>query len=1376
MKQESKSGSESSPASPGSPAAAPAAQLGWGSNIENTRLAHAAQAAVERKDYAAAVSFAQRAASAAPNNAGLWFLLGYAARLDGRIAIARNAYQRGLNLDPSSLSGKSGLAQVYSLTGQTQKAVAILKQNLAFAPGRVNDALMLGDLYLRSGNFTEAVSVLQQTEHYQPSARAELLLASCYLHLKQMDQANHYLQMAKSRSPNNPDVLRSLAGYYLETGDYSQSIASLKSIPNPSPHVTAELAYAYQLNGNLEHSAKLYKKAADEVPKEIDLQLSAAQAEVGIGKAEDAEPFLRRARQLDPSSYRLHALQAEIARLHQHPEEAIREYNTALKNLPAYPVEGPLYRIQLHMNLMDLYKGLNEQQSSSNELKIAQSEIAAVSGPITEKPSYLRLSALIKLNSGDLNGALADIDRALAINAHDTNNLQLDGDILMKMGKTTDAISIFERVLKASPNDRYALTSLGYASRVIGRNGEAEKYFKRLARVDPALYLPHLALGDLYASMHEFRKAEASYGEAYRLNPKNPLIVAGAMNNAIADHQIDLAGHWLARADAEMRGQPRMLREQERYWSFKGKYRESAEFGRKAIQVLPNDRDVIVYLGYDLLYLRQYDDLLKLTTQYMNVLPHEPDLPLLAGYADLYYGKLDQARKDFSEAIDRGPKVTTAYVNRGYVLNDLHKPHEAASDFKVAISQQPDYGPAHLGLAYSYLNLDQSRGAIEQANLAERYMGDSQPVHVIRATAYAREGRLDKAALEYRAALRFTPDSGPLHLALGSILFGQHRYQAAIPEFETAARSSPGDGTPYAFLARSYAELDDHGQTWHYVEAAEKLAAGQPDQGQIYTYTGEALSTIGDHQAAMVRFRKGLTSPNSNRVDIRLAIANLMARQGQTSNAEREIGLGLLEAQAGVTPPPTGNQFIEAANVFRDMHDYELSQNYLRQAKAAGAPDIAVRIGLANNYVALGDTFRAQAELDAARTAAAAGSRHQYQYLLAQASVLQQEHRRPEAQTLLARAADVETENPEAQEALLRVGANEGLRINPTLSVLSNFSVSPIFEDTTVYVLDSKTLAPTAVPPSDTALLPPPRSSLQTQWTAAYHLHLPGLPPATGLFQLRNARGEISVPSTSSIVDRNTTDYNLSFGLSPSIRLGNNVLTFDSGIEGTIRRDSRSPVAMNQNILHLFTYMSTSSFFNTVSMSGFIVHGSGPFTERDLHSRMLASAVNFRVGRPWSRTALVTGWQLNDQSFSPGGIEDYFTSVYAGIDHRFLRPVDLRVVAEDVRAWRTMFGRSGIAQNLRPAAVVNFKPARRWNLQFSTAYSSNRGFHVYDATENTFSVSYFRPLRRTFDTDSGKVSLAYPIRFSAGIQDESFFNFAGPHSQQMRPYIGISIF
>jgi hypothetical protein len=429
---------------------------------------------------------------------------------------------------------------------------------------------------------------------------------------------------------------------------------------------------------------------------------------------------------------------------------------------------------------------------------------------------------------------------------------------------------------------------------------------------------------------------------------------------------------------------------------------------------------------------------------------------------------------------------------------------------------------------------------------------------------------------------------------------------------------------------------------------------------------------------------------------------------------------------------------------------------------------------MANNYMALGDTVRAQGEL--AGISRDADADPDYQYLLAEANVLRQEHNNTAALTAFAQASDAAGEDQTTQESLLQTGGSEGLRVNQKLSLLSDFSVNPIFEDTTVYVLDSKLDGTKPVPITDPALLPPPRSSFQTQGTVAYHLHLNYLPTASGFFQVRNARGQISVPSLSSVSNRDTTDYSFNFGLNPTIHLGTNVVTFDGGIQATVRRDSISPSGLNQNLFRQFVYMNTSSFFNAVSVSGFFIHESGPFIETNQHSRALVGGVDFRVGEPWGKTALVTGWAASDQQFQPENIVNYYTSSYVGLERRFSDRWNVRAIAEDLRTWRIVGPRFAIAQALRPAGTVTFRPARNWSLQASTAYNSTRGFHLYDAVQNGFAVSYAMPFHRGFQDEGREVPLQYPIRFSAGLQQETFFNFPGEHTQQFRPYFSINLF
>jgi tetratricopeptide (TPR) repeat protein len=1043
------------------------------------------------------------------------------------------------------------------------------------------------------------------------------------------------------------------------------------------------------------------------------------------------------------------------------------------------------------MDLVALDRSLEDEAGARTQLATAQAEIGALDGSGPDREEFLRLRSSIKLAADDPEGALADVKEALAIN-QDRGNLQLDGDILMKLNRTDDAIAVYKQVLAGDPDNRLALTSLGYASRAAGQDEEAQKYFEHLAKVDPSSHVAYLALGDLFTARREFTKAQTSYYKGYELDPHNAMVVAGGVNAGIEAHNLPLAGQWMSRISESMKDEPKILRETERYLRLTDKYQESEDVAQKAIKVLPDDREVVVYLGYDELLLKQDDDVLALTSKYWNVLPKEPDIPLLAGYVHKSRGLNEEAVADFTETIKRNPNAVTAYVNRAWVLNDLHRPQLAAADFGVAFKMEPNNGEAHLGLAYADLGLRKPDAAIQQASLAEKESGDSLGLHVIRATAYGRMDMLTMAAREYQAALKFAPNDGSLHIGLGNTYFAEHRYHDAIGELEVAEKYTPNNPEIYAWLARSYASLQDREKTYLNVRLAEQHALSQPvrtaekgpdhidDSGSemsaILISTGEALSTLGDQSAAMDRFQKALVAAGSDRISVRLAIAEIMTQRGHQDDAERQIALGWMEAETGDTVPPSGPQYVEAANLLSSLHQYDLSEEYLARAKAAGASDAEVRIALANDDLALGETIKAKAELAAISNPA--DEAQNYQYLLAEANMYSQEHQNPEALTAFAQATNGAGDDQTAEQAMLATGANEGMRINQHLSVLSDASVEPIFEDSTVYVLDSKTLATNAVSSSNTSQLPPPRSSIQTMWTDAFHLHFPAtdaLAPS-GFYQLRNDRGVITVPATNTITPRNTTDSTFNLSLNPTIHIGDNVLTFNTGSQETIRRDSKDPYDMDQNLFRVYSYMSTSSFFNVISATGFLMREAGPFTRSGQYSRELAAKVDFRVGAPWGKTALITGWGADDLLFKSAYIEYYFTSSYVGIDHKFSQRLDVKALAEDVRAWRIYQNRWGISQNLRPAGSIDFVPKRNWDLQVSSAYSSVRGFHLYDATENSVSISYSRSLRRMFNDSSTPVALQYPIRFSAGIQQESFMNFPGAQNQTFRPYAEITIF
>jgi len=1338
---------------------------GWGGSIEAGRYARAAETALKNGQPGAAMNYAEHLTQVAPSDACNWFLLGYTARLAGNSQVSLNAYQNGLQRAPNSVEGLSGMAQTYIRMGKADEAKKLLLRVIAANPRRPTDLTMAGELFMQSGDLSRAQNLLERSEAVQPSPHNELLLAITYMKAKETDKAKQLLDKAMKRAPKNTEIFRAVAQFYRESHDYKTAIETLLKAPVKNADVVTELGYTYELAGMKKESADTYEKAANMAPKSANVQLSAAQAQLRVGNLDKTRTFLARAEQIDSNYYRLHAIRGDLAKLERRDNDAVREYLGALAAMPQVPAEGILYPTQLRLNLIDTYRNLEDENAVRQQLNLAQQELARIQVEGPQQVEYLRLRAALKTLGNDFGGAQADLEQALKLDPENDNVTLQYGSLLWKIGRKADARRMYTALLKRDQKNRYALEALGYLSRDEGDNKAAESFFTRMAAAYPADYVPYMELGDLYTAMKEFPKAEASYEKAHQLAPTNPQIVAGGSNAAIEAGKVDLAGQWVARATGSMKNDPRIMRETERYLFLKGRYAESARLGEVAVQKLPRDRDAAVYLAYDYYNLGRYDDVLALVSRYESVLPKEPNFPLLAGHVHRQNQLLQQAIDDFSRAIDKDPKMFEALVNRGYVRNDMQDAQGAIRDFEPALKMNPNSGIARLGMAFSDLQLHRSREALDETNKAEKLLGESGATHMARATAYRQMRVLNKAVDEYHIALKYAPDDLKLHLALADALYHARRYGQSVVELQTALQLSPNDPLIYANLASAHAQMGHRPETIKYVQAAEREAV---DQSAILIATGDALMTLGERNAALERFNRALDAPDANRVDLRLEFAKLFVQQGKLADAKQEVALAFAESRIGEASPITADNLVEAANVFLAAHDFDLAQRYFVKARDLGASDDTVAIGLANTYIAQGDDRKAEAELSA--LGSSADTQDSYDYRLAWANIYSQRHDYPHAITSFAHANQLAADDPTAERGLLQVSGAEGMPLpGPArLNIQSEVATGAIFEDATLYQMDNKFFGAPV----------PPRYSQETDIGTAVRYH-PNFPlPINSFFGVRNYRGTISIPSELAIVRRNTYDTVFNVGTTPVLRLGNSRIILDPGIQFTIRRDTESPVQMNQQLFRQYVYLSTSPFFNWLTVRGSAIHESGPFTDQDLSSRDLAADVEFEVGRPWGRTALVTGYSARDLLFHPLVREFFTTSTWVGLQHKFGEKVTVTGLGKYIRSWRVQDLDFATAQIMVPGVRMEIKPNDRWSVDGSFDFTRGEGFHLYDNVQSGILISYMRPLRRSVDDGSGAVAVDYPLRFSVGLQQQSFYGFSGAagSTSTLRPVFRISIF
>jgi len=1341
--------------------------MGWGASIEVGRNARAAEDELRRGNPTAAAAAAERAAKAAPQNAKLWFLLGYASRLAGQYPRSEEAYRQGLKVEHNNLDGLSGLAQTYQRMGRLDEAKRLLMQVIAAGPKRENDLMMAGEIYLQSGDVQQGIALISRAEALHPSSHAEVMLAVAYLKLKEPERARHLLEQARSRDPKNPAVFRAVANFYREQHEYKSAISALKSAPGQHVEVLADLGYTYELAGEPKQAAETYAHAADLAPQQIGLQLSAAQAELRLQNLDRARAYLAKAAQIDPEHYRLHALRAQLARTENRLADAIHEYQAAIAHLPNAAVpEGQLYPIQLRLNLAEIYRETGQDAAAHEQIAAAEAlvEKMQIEGPA--RAEFLRVRASIRSGTNDIAGAESDLKEAMRL---DPGNMAITlqyANLLWHAKRTAEAQKLYGEVLKDDPKNRYAIEAMGYIAREQNDNAAAERFFRQFADEYPEDYVPHLALGDLYTSAQQFDRANLAYEQAYKRAPKNTVVIANAANAAIQSSNFKLASDWVGRATGAMQDDPLIMRERERVLFHEGKYAESAKLGYRVLAQVENDRNASVYLAYDLYNLGRYDETLTLSEHYSRLLPKEPNFPLLTGHVHKQNQLLQQAVEDYTDSITRDPAMVEGYINRGYTLNDLQNPDAAIADFRVALRLQPTNGVAHLGLAFSELQLHHGRIALEEADQAEKVLGESGAVHLARATAYRDLRLLGKAEQEYEAALRYAPDDVKLHMALADTEFHARRYEPAIQTLNATLALSPDDPEIYAQLASAHAELHHRDQTLRYIEAAEKL---RPNSSPVLLNTGSALLTLGDQNAAMQRFTRALEAPDANRVEARLLFARVFVREHKFSAAQQQVALAFAESRVGEASPVTADNFIEAANLFLAMNDFDLARRYFDRARQAGAADEVVGIGMANSAIAEGHTDEARDEL--AKLGNPADFTNNFDYAMAQGNIYRQQHQQFHAMTAFARANQLGGQDDTAEFAMQQAAAEQGVQVSRKVSVASDVLVHPIIDDATILGLDRQIFHN-----AQGGAIPPPRSSLETLWTNGYRSDLGKYPSLSGFFQLRNARGDISLPSQELIIHRDTWDYTMNGALNPVLRMGSTTFTFNTGLQFTARRDKEDPTGLNQNLFRQFAYVSTNAIGNWLTVQGEAFHEAGPFTDQTLHSREMGARLQFIVGRPWGRTQFITSYGVRDLLFRPLIREFYSTSTSAGMQHEFSDKLRVAVLGEYIRSWRVQDLNYWIAQAFVPAAQVEWKPTRRWTVSGDFEFSRGMGIHDYDNVQSSLLISYIKPLRRNVSDSYGQVPVEYPIRLSFGVQNANYFNFAGSHQMILSPLVRLTLF
>lgn len=164
-----------------------------------------------------------------PESDKAWDVLGGVYQAEGKVDLARAAYERGLGLNPANAEILDGLGALYTETGELDKGYLLLRRLVTMRPDYVTGWASLGTNYLKRGNYVEAEKAYKRAQHQQPDAlQVVMLLGDLYRKWGRLDLARGYYLQAEAKGWTPVDTAYRLACVESAAGHPSEALGWLE--------------------------------------------------------------------------------------------------------------------------------------------------------------------------------------------------------------------------------------------------------------------------------------------------------------------------------------------------------------------------------------------------------------------------------------------------------------------------------------------------------------------------------------------------------------------------------------------------------------------------------------------------------------------------------------------------------------------------------------------------------------------------------------------------------------------------------------------------------------------------------------------------------------------------------------------------------------------------------------------------------------------------------------------------------------------------------------------------------------------------------------------------------------------------------------------
>jgi predicted Zn-dependent protease len=673
-----------------------------------------------------------------------------------------------------------------------------LQRIVELDPTDLDARLKLVRIMLAGGAAEAALKILDVAkEGDTPNANLHALKAAILAKTNDPAGALKEAQRAIEIDANNVDAIRYVAARKALEGDADGALKMLDGLhaePKDENRIAVEEIQILLRKGDLQKAESLLRKVIAEDPKQPAYRNQLIQVLIAQRRFDEAETEFRARAVADQADSKAGLDLVRFLNSVKGPEAARAELDARIK------AGGDVFDYQLALAQLEVAQGKVDDAT-----QLLQTMVESAKTPARKAAAQLNI-AEISVAKGNRAAAESLISEILTTDRRNIGALRLRASMKIDKGEIDGAVADLREALNDQPKSADLLTLLAVAYERGEKPELAERQYAdalKSSNLDPGVALRYVAFlqrkGDL-------THAEDVLTEVAGRNPGNVQVLSSLAQIRLS--RKNWAGA-LALADAIGRlGEQRGLADQIRAAALAGenKIDESISAMENAHKAAPDSVGPVVALVSGYIKQGQPNKATALLQEMNNKFPGNAQLLVLTGQASAAQNKDDEALQSFKAAVAQQPKDPIGY-NALYELYVRQKNLDAAVDLMQAgLRELPGNPNFRLALAGLQIQKGNNETAIVQYESILKDQPKS-PVAINNLVSLLLDNRSDKDSLNRAVTLSDELKNTNVPQFQDTFGWAQYKrgdYKAAISSLENAAAKIPNLAAVHYHLGMSY--------------------------------------------------------------------------------------------------------------------------------------------------------------------------------------------------------------------------------------------------------------------------------------------------------------------------------------------------------------------------------------------------------------------------------------------------------------------------------------------------------------------------------------------------------------------------------------------